>query len=73
MPQDSKAHAPQPLSLRSRAREPQLPQPACPGARAPQRGKPPPRAARALQMGSSPIRRNSRKAPTLQPGTAKDE
>ena len=47
MPQSNKAHVPQLLSLRSRAREPQLLSPCAttteartPGARAPQQGRP---------------------------------
>ena len=44
------ARAPRPLSLCSRAQEPQLPKPACPRARAQQQERPPQRETHALQL-----------------------
>ena len=65
MPRSNEARAPQLLSLRSRAREPQLLSPhattteACaPRARAPQQEKPPQCKARAPQQRVAPSRRN---------------
>ena len=65
MPRSNKAHAPQQLSLRSRAREPQLLSPRAataeahvPRARALQQERPPQREARALQRGVAPAHHN---------------
>ena len=65
VPRRSEAHAPQLLSLRSRAREARLPIPAPqpqPGAqsRAPQQEEPPRRAARPLRRSAAPSRSSRR-------------
>ena len=69
MPRSNWAHAPQLLSLCSRAHEPQLLSPHAttteartPGARAPEQEKPPWWEARALQQWVAPARRNLEKA-----------